>query len=306
MTDETTPQPPPPTWAIMPVLDAVGYTLQAVEDLLTQTVPMRVLIIDQGSSKATNDRLRELAEAHHPRVLLWSFNPALPSLSAAWNAGLDFCWDLGEEEVLVVNNDVRIAPVTVEKLQYVLQHSGALFVSAVGIREAQWMPGGVYEYDIASARGGPDFSCFLTSKAGHQKHRFDESLIPCYTEDLSCHREYMLAGDGTRIFSVNLPFLHYASGTIKSMSPEAKARFDKAYTGVLQRYTTLWGGGPNKETYLRKGDPSSAVTDDTATTPYLQYHLPSNDPRSGTISPTMEVPFVENFLFKDVVDGQTK
>ena len=253
---ETTVAAPSPTWALMPVLDAVDYTLQAVEDLLQQTVPMRVLIIDQGSTKATNDRLRQLAEGYHPKVLLWSFNPALPSLSAAWNAGLDFCWDLGEEEVLVVNNDVRLHQMTVKVLQTVRVRTKALFVSTVGVREPQfdptadvWTAIGEPCLPEAYAKGGPDFSCFLLSREGHRKYRFDEGFIPAYNEDLDMHRRYMLGGDGDKIFSINLPFLHFASRTINVMTPESRASWEKRRNISREYYLRKWGGGANSETF---------------------------------------------------------
>ena len=94
-------------------------------------------------------------------------------------------------------------------------------------------------------------------------------------EDLDSHRRYMLGGDGARIFSVNLPFLHYASGTLKSYTPEQKAKFDRQYAGVVRRYTELWGGPPNQETYTVKGHPGSVCL--TVTTPELQRRVQAGE-----------------------------
>lgn len=240
----------------MPFRDCPAYTEDAVQDCLAQSIPTRVLLVDQGSTKATSDAMRTLADHLHPRVLLWTFNPALPSLSAAWNRALQFVWELGGTEALVVNNDVRLHRDTGNLLRMVLGIEEALFVSAVGVREAQFdpaldalrliSPGTVYE---TPDKGGPDFSCFLLSKAGHDRYPFDETFIPCYCEDLDMHRRYMLGGDGDRIFSINLPFLHYASGTIKQMEPAARAAFNRGYDQVVATYTRKWGGKPNEETY---------------------------------------------------------
>lgn len=274
-----------PIWCIMPFLNAPAMTKQAVLDLLAQSVPTRVLLIGQGADHETLDDLRVFAEQHHPRVLLWSWNPALPSLSACWNRALRFVWELGGTEALVVNNDVRLADITVQKLQYVLQHSGALFVSAVGVREADWpVAPAVYQYDLIG-RGGPDYSCYLLSKDGHEKYPFDEGFIPAYGEDCDSHRRYMLGGDGGKIFSINLPFLHYASGTIKEYSPEARAKFNRAYEGCMAYYQRKWGGRPNFETLRRpfgEGDYSEwllgALQDQhlgentLTTTPELQHY----------------------------------
>lgn len=260
---------PNPIWVVMPAHDCVEMTTQAVLDVLIQTVPTRVLLIDQGSSRASNDAFRLLAEQHHPRLLLWSHNPPLPCLSAAWNRALDFVWQVGGDRALVVNNDVRLTRVTVERLAEVMDRTEAWFVSGVGVREGQYDPDFIPNIPLSPAvrddhskplsPGGPDFSCFLLAKAGHAKYRFDERFIPAYCEDLDMHRRYLLGGDGSRIFGVNLPFLHYASGTLKGMTPEDKARFQHKYDQVVAAYTRKWGGGPSKELWTRAEDPGSTA-----------------------------------------------
>lgn len=171
-------------WAIVPALDLVDLTLQTCLDLLAQSIPVRVLLIDQGSSEESNDQFRQFAEQHHPRVLLWSFNPPLPSLSAAWNRGLAFAWSLGGEEALVVNSDVRLHPEMARVLSAIRLDQEALFVSGVGVTAEEFAaasePGWTFP-----GKGGPDFSCFLITKEGHQKYPFDEGFIPafCVTPD---------------------------------------------------------------------------------------------------------------------------
>jgi len=199
--------------------------------------------------------------------LCWHFLPALPSLSAVWNRALAFVWELGGTEALVCNNDVRLHRQTYEVLLKTLQSEEALFVTAVGVREGQYDPAVKYDpiagtkegwLTARSARGGPDFSCFLIAKGGHDKYPFDERFIPAYHEDLDMHRRYMLGGDGDKIFSVNLPFLHYASGTLKQYTPEQRAKFNAAFAACKAYYTQKWGGPPNEETFhtpFLQGDP---------------------------------------------------
>jgi hypothetical protein len=241
-------------WAIMPFVNNVGMTTQAVNDLLAQSLRTRVLLVNQGADQETADRMREFVEQHHPQVLMWSYLPGLPSLSAVWNRALRFVWELGGEEALVVNNDVRLHRRTYELLSDTLTHRGEplLFISAVGVREGQFDPDYAYggsSPDILNQRGGPDFSCFLIAKAGHDRYSFDESFIPAYHEDLDMHRRYMLGGDGDKIFSVNLPYLHYASGTLKQYTPEERSRFNKGFAACKQYYMRKWGGPPNEETF---------------------------------------------------------
>lgn len=242
------PQPQPVTWAIVPFIDCLDLTLQAVADLLAQTAPCRVLLVDQGSCQATSDEIRAFADHHHPQVLLWTFNPALPALAAVWNRALDFCWELGGTHAWVLNNDVRLDTRTLEALLRVLREDTPLFVSGVGVREADWPDPDAWSW--ATSRGGPDFSCFLVTQEGHRRYRFDEGCIPAYLEDLDAHRQYMLGGDGKRIFSVNLPFLHLQGGsrTINA-SEQARQRFERLASIGRAHYAAKWGGGPNAETF---------------------------------------------------------
>ena len=158
-------------WAIMPVMGAMELTKAAIADVLAQTVPMKLLIINQGGTDDQRTELEQLAEWDE-RVFVWSFEPTLPSLSATWNRALRFVWETGEEEAFVVNNDVRLHPKTVEYLSGMMGHTGAYFVSAVGVTKEQfeaydgadggWLtPPDQAGWGHPNAPGGPDFSCFL-------------------------------------------------------------------------------------------------------------------------------------------------
>ncbi len=250
-----------PIWVMMPWRNNPTMTLEAVEDCLAQTVPTRVLLIDQGASHEDREQVDQwIDQRDDHRVLCWHYLPMLPSLSAVWNRALRFVWELGGSEALVVNNDCRLARGTVECLSRVLGMEQALFVSAVGVREADWptvppqddpyMWSSAFHDGPAYNKGGPDFSCFLISRAGHEKYPFDEHFIPAFREDLDCHRRYMLGGDGGKIFSVNVPYLHYASGTLKAYSPEERARFNRASVANREYYTRKWGGDVNEEKWV--------------------------------------------------------
>lgn len=286
-----------PIWAIMPILAHPEYTRAAIADLLAQSVPTRLLLINQGVDDPFRDELEKVAEEYPDRVLLWSHQPPLPSLSATWNRALDFVWEAGGEVALVVNNDVRLHRETVEQLANVLRLTEALFVSCVGWDEAHWMNTmhkdreGIILCDDPDAehpqlaKGGPDFSCFLISRECHGRFRFDEAFTPAFCEDLDYHRRLLLAVEGARIFSVNLPYLHYGSATLKSLDGPAFMRIGKAISeGSRAYYVQKWGGPVNEETFLVPfgggfSEPAK-VTDGTATTPYLQAHPPP-DPLHG-------------------------
>lgn len=290
-------------WAVVVFIDCVENTKETVWDLLQQTIPTNVLLVDNGSSLANWEEMRRWAaepkghtrydpqtgaevvttedwqkeQAAKGRVFPWRHNPPLPSLAATWNAALDFVWASGGEEAMVCNNDIRVKRWTYDRLEQALRLTGALFVSAVNHPEGYGLDIGD---DISlSSRGGPDFSCYLISKEGHAKYRFDENFTPAYCEDLDIHRRYMLGGDGARIFSVNLPYLHKegGSGTLKAFSPERAEHFHKAVeAGSRAYYRAKWGGGANEETFRYPFGNSPAgkweFTCDCVTTPQLQSH----------------------------------
>lgn len=275
----------------MPVLAQPEYTRAAIADVLVQSIPTRLLVINQGVEQDFREELELIAEEHSDRACLWSHQPPLPSLSATWNRALDFVWAAGGTEALVINNDVRLHRRTVQVLRTIQQRIGSLFVSCVGRREEDWFPDindqlaelwidPIDEDQRQIGRGGPDFSCFLISRACHTDFRFDERFIPAYCEDLDYHRRLLLAGLGDRIYSVNLPYLHYAAGTMKGVDDRTRERIGRAIdTGSRAYYQEKWGGPVNGETYLApfgKGwSRPAAVDDGTATTPYLQAHPPA-------------------------------
>ena len=291
----------------MPVVNNWPMTRVAIDDGLAQTgVDPRVLVILQGVSDEIRRQAEDYAE-REPRLLVWSHDPPLPSLSATWNRALEFVWACGGEEALVVNNDVRLHPETYVQLHVLSDLTDALFISAVGVREGQFsahedLPAAIWgtvdphdHYDEALAvlrnggtldaakreivtnlpKGGPDFSCFLLSQVCHAAYPFDEAFIPAYCEDLDYHRRLMLEGDGQRIFSVNLPYLHYASRTVNSYTPEEQQRFAKRVQQSRSHYRQKWGGDVNQEAYTVPYAPESTRND--VTTPELQRRVQAGE-----------------------------
>jgi hypothetical protein len=275
------------TWVIMPVLAGPEMTEAALGDLLAQTVPTRILIVNQGVEPAFRARLEQIAEEYPDRVLVWSHVPPLPSLSATWNRALRFVWELGGTEAFVMNNDLRLLPWACDHLHRHRTQAKALFVSGVGVTEEQYRkhreisdarPEDNFDPNPATVfRGGPDFSCFLISREGHEKYPFDEAFTPAFCEDLDLHRRMMLGGDGERIFSVNIPYWHLGGGsqTLKSLSAAQRAVVEGGIArGSREHYRAKWGGDVNAERYTIPFDPTSAQ--DGVDTPTLQraLHVP--------------------------------
>jgi hypothetical protein len=262
---------------IMPVVNNLPMTEQAIYDCLGQTVAPRVLVVGQGVDYDLRVALEHLAEKFPDRLLCWFADPAYLSLSGVWNRALTFTWATGLTEAMVVNNDLRLHPQTFAMLSFERDQQDALFVSAVGVTTDQFDMDVVHPSTQCSAHGGPDFSCFLISREGHEKYPFDENFIPAFCEDLDSHRRYMLGGDGQRIFSVNVPYLHYASQTLKTSTPEKRAAIEARIAGSREYYARKWGGPVNEETYWtpfhQPGEWWTFPENMVPTTPALQDYL---------------------------------
>lgn len=267
-------------WAIVPFIDCWEQTKACLLNLLFQNlVPeVKLLAIDNGSSENTRHQLDQMVEAWAGRLYAWHHNPPMSSLAATWNAALDFVWQCGGEHALVCNNDIRLHPTTYRLLVEATRNPDSLplFVSAVGVTEEQYRdawkepPVGECCWNEKGMRGGPDFSCYLITKECHQKYRFDEGFTPAYCEDLDFHRRMMLGGDGQRIYSVNVPYLHIdrGSGTLKSWDPVRRANFEKQITfGSRAYYERKWGGPVNREAWITPFEGGTPIGG--ATTPEL-------------------------------------
>lgn len=265
---------------IMPVMGAEILTMAAISDILAQSVPIRLLVVNQGVETGFRRRLEQIAEQNPEQVLVWSHDPPLPSLSASWNAALRFVWACGGTDAFVVNNDIRIRPKTYEHLRGVLGHTDLLFVSCVGVTQEQYEAYDGSEQGWLSAPdrsglghvlslGGPDFSCYMITKTAHEAFAFDEGFAPAFCEDLDYHRRWLLNGWGSRIGSINLPYWHVGGGsnTLKTMTPEARAAHEARIGASRAYYAKKWGGPVNAERYTIEFQETSAQ--DHVTTPEL-------------------------------------
>ena len=259
---------------ILPYLDCPAYTEAAIQDCVAQSIgAVTLLLIDNGSQDAGR-LVGETAARTHPRVYRWWHNPPAPSLAGIWNRALQFAWESGVQQVLVVNNDVRLHPDTYAVLSEARMNTGAWFISGVGVLEGQFDPtinlrdalGTVTEARKDGVRpegysyGGPDFSCFLITRECHRWFQFDEGFVPAYFEDNDFHRRLQLAGFGDKIFGVNVPFLHYGSGTLKG-NARLREGWPPRFAACQQYYVEKWGGLPGSETFQY---PFNALTLDEA------------------------------------------
>lgn len=242
---------------IIPFIDCLEESDDALQDALAQLDRQAdVLLIDQASGPDAALWAQNRALAFPARVKVWRHAPPMPSLAATWNTALDYAWELGHQDAMVWNNDIRVRAGMYADLRLLQAARDLWFASPVNCRDQAdphvWKTVPEHLGDVTL--GGPDFSCFLITKECHARYRFDERFQPAYHEDGDYHRRQWLGGDGVKIAGCTLPYLHYGSRTIHR-SNEALHAFSRQFEACRQRYIDKWGGVPHHE---RKIVPDSA------------------------------------------------
>ena len=196
-------------WVVMPVRNALYYTREAVPTMLAQDIgDVRMFVVNNSSTDGTVQYLASL----HPDVQFVSYAPG-KSVAYSWNRGLEFVFSTGAPYALVVNNDVKLRPDTMRRLVA----DGGGFVTAVGVDDEAMLAG----EPSNGRRPHPDFSCFLIRREVWERvGPFNEAYEGGYGEDAEYHLRMHRAG--INAYCLDIPFLHYACGTLKLASEEER------------------------------------------------------------------------------------
>src|SRR5687767_767033 len=101
----------PLVYAVIPVHNRSGQTRRCLRSLAAGTVPVRAVVVDDGSTDGT---AREVAR-HHPDVVVLHGHGDL-WWAGAVNRGVEHALAGGADYVLTLNNDGVLAPDAVAKL----------------------------------------------------------------------------------------------------------------------------------------------------------------------------------------------
>jgi len=222
-------------WVLIPCHNNSALLMAGLESILAQSIPVRIMAINNGSKDNVPFVLNNLGNEH----ITVNAYPQL-GVSGAWNFGLRYLFDKeGAEKVLVVNQDVVLLPETYE----VLNGEPGEFVSAVSVQHMDQLR---YQRGTNhNRRPHPDFSCFRITRSCYRTvGPFDEEAFPiAWYEDNDFH--IRAAQRGIELVCIDLPFYHYAAGTMKAATEyEAANYYGPAFLKSKQRFKDKWGVVP--------------------------------------------------------------
>lgn len=216
---------------ICPCRNGLYLTKKALATFRTQDIGgLSIYMIDNSSTDGTGPFLQSQRD-----ILTIHGDPPM-SVAESWNTALGFAFHAGADYALVVNNDVELRPDT---YSYLVADGGG-FVTAIGSNDPGKINPPYLPPDPSNKRPHPDFSCFLIRKSVWEKvGPFDENFKIAYCEDgdydIRMHKA------GIQAYSLDLPFLHHVSMTIKS-SPPAEVRKIQVQADRNRKYfEKKWG-----------------------------------------------------------------
>ena len=217
--------------AIVLLRNGLELSKACLRTLRAQEPPVGIILaIDNASTDGTTAWLRA-----QPQLYTMTMSEQV-SVAAAWNAGLEWAWHMGATKALVVNNDTELLPHTYQILSRYLDHTIGM-ATCVSRRERADVE---LPDDGFTTADHPDFSCFMIARrAWEAMGGFDEGYEIAFCEDAEAHARLWALGIGA--ISINLPFLHVGSATIKAADPRERRRIAEAAGRNRERFYRRWG-----------------------------------------------------------------
>lgn len=193
-------------------------------------LPDRILIVDNGGQLtrfSINESMKARGMSHIPCDLYQphsnlgvgpSVNYALRTLRPGWF-------------FLHTNDDVEFDPLCIQLLCEQAEANPRAFI----------LP----EHGIGSA-----FTCFVIHSSFRDRiGYFSEIFFPAYFEDNDLGRRMNIAGV-ERVVAKGAAYTHHTSSTLQSYTPDQMAAHHAAFKRNEDAYIRMWGGLPERETYL--------------------------------------------------------
>lgn len=182
-------------------------------------------------------------------IIIDNWNDNL-GVSIGWNMGVAKAIELGLDTVAIVNDDVVLAPGTLDKL--VESSVDCDLVSGVNHDDT----GAGLFYD-----GFPDYSCFVIKPREFVEKfgLFDETFTPAYFEDNDMHYRIKVAGGKS---ALRLDARIYHKGSVTQFSMHGGVVTSPMFEENRAYYISKWGGQPREERFTTPfNDPNKTHKD---------------------------------------------
>lgn len=236
------------------VRNNLAMTLRCIDSALSQTIPVKVMLIDNDSDAQTSEGLRDYVRRRELEV--WRFVPQL-GVSEGWNFGIRslMTWSFINEplfhaptrgffqHVLVLNNDTVLPPWFYESLldfnlPFVTGTSSEDLTCTIKPRPAKDSP--LLEC--------PDFSAFLIRRgAWEMVGQFDSSMVH-YASDCDYHVRAHRAGMSL-YKAAEVEFYHERSSTMQMSSDEERAVIEEQANKDRGVFLAKYGCLPGQPEY---------------------------------------------------------
>lgn len=186
-------------------------------------------------------------------------------IAQSWNEGCKAAIEKWCDYILIINDDILLAPWTVDHLVDYMEKRGSHHISMVtglDIRSITDYPDDVLSMEESEAKlttESPNFSCFLIEPETIEVvGPFDENFKPGYFEDNDYHLRILRAG----MKAVSLQsamFYHYGSQT-QNNDPKNPVVLPEQFETNRRYYIQKWGGGIGNEQFqfpFNKEEPTS-------------------------------------------------
>ena len=196
---------------VIPAVNCLEYSKQTINSIKTKH-PYQIIFVDNGSTDGTKEWLDE-----HPEIIAYK-NPIVSGLAESWNIAIQRAFDEGCDLVAVLNNDIVLAPNTLDNMIKRFEKGDLILVTGVNSQESG--PEGTLSMykeldENEQVNHHPDFSCFLISqKTIDTIGWFDTNMMVAYFEDSDFAARIVLAGENCTSITGGA-YYHWGSKTIK-------------------------------------------------------------------------------------------
>lgn len=214
---------------VMPVLNCLKYTKQAVRSLVLSGHPYEIIVIDNASTDGTGAWFREVDRPVH--YLKQAKNIGV---AKSWNLGIKTAFERGHDLVFVINNDLVFAEDTFARLVR-CRNRGHEFVTVNNVGDSPDCLRGYLRREITTRVPG-FFGFLMGPDVVERVGWFDEEYEQAYYEDLDFD-ERMKKDGIVPVCCIDAIVAHYGSRT----RIEGGVNHEPAFSRNKARFQSKWG-----------------------------------------------------------------